>query len=343
MSRRRVTQREIARATGVSQTTVSLILAGDQSINVTDATRERVMMTATSLGYVPQAAARALAQGKSHVIALVLKDPHAQVFRDPFIPNVMTGITEVAGLQGFRLLIERIPADEDLRIVNSLLRGQQVDGAILASIHQHEETLSTLQRDGFPIVLLDTFEPLNFSIVGIDHLGGVRSAVSHLVKLGHRRIGCIPYVPLKQQHILKRFGVYSQVLTEAGLDVDMSIVVAGALEPETGAAAMKKILAHRHRPSAVFAMNDMMALGALSACADAGVSVPNDMAVVGYDDMRFAAFTVPSLTTVRAPEVELGRVSAETLLAQIAGEPMLPDSRLLKTELIIRNSCGGRT
>lgn len=340
MARRRVTQREIARASGVSQTTVSLILAGDDSINVSDATRERVLMTADALDYVPQAAARALVQGKSQVLALILNDPHAQIFRDPYIPNVMTGITEVAGLQNYRLLVERIPAGRDLSIANNLLRSQQADGVILLNVHTSDEILESLQNSGFPILVLDTFNHHGIATVAIDHIGGIRLAVSHLVKLGHKRIGCIPYTPLDHPHIIRRFKAYVSVLEEAGLSLDMSIVVSGSIEPETGVEAMKRILRHRHRPTAVFAMNDTMALGALYACAEAKVHVPGDMAVVGYDDMRFAAFTVPALTTVRAPEVELGRAAAKSLLQQINGEQRIQVPQLLKTELMIRKSCG---
>lgn len=340
MARKKVTQREVADASGVSQTTVSLILAGDHSISVSDATRERVISAANSLGYVPQAAARALVQGKSKILALVLYDPHAQIFRDPYIPNVITGLTDVAGEQDYRLLVERIPAGADLTIVNNLLRGRQVDGVAMVNVQPNDPILTALHDDGFPIVILDTFEKHSLPAVGIDHRGGIRAITRHLVTLGHRRIGCIPYTPIENDHMRERFRAFTSVLAESGIDVDMGLVVAGRMDPDTGAAAMQQILSHPNPPTAVFAMNDMMALGALHACAQAGVRVPEDIAIVGYDDMRFSEFLTPPLTTVRAPEIELGRAAADALLDMIEGRSDRFVHRELETSLVIRASCG---
>lgn len=340
MVRKRVTQRQVADASGVSQTTVSLILAGDTSINVSDTTRERVLSTATSLGYVPQAAARALVQGRSNVLALVLYDPHAQIFRDPYIPNVMTGLIDVAGKQDYRLLVERIPAGADLTIVNNLLRGRQADGVVMVNVRAKSPILSALHGDGYPIVVLDTFEEHRLPSVGIDHRGGIRALTQHLVSLGHRRIGCIPYTPIDNDHMRERFGAFRSVLESNGLEIDMSLVVSGRMDPDTGSAAMQQILAHPSPPTAIFAMNDMMALGALHACAKAGVRVPDDIAIVGYDDMRFSEFLTPALTTVRAPEIELGRAAASALLDMIEGKSNQFVYRELETELVIRASCG---
>ncbi len=342
MSRRRVTQKEIAQAVGVSQTTVSLILAGDASPSASHETRERVLKTAYEMGYVPQAAARALVSGRSNTLALVLFDPHEQVFRDPYIPNVLTGITEVAGLQGLRVLVERVADGSDTSVVRDLLKSSMVDGAILVNSRLPNAAIQGLHRDGHPILLLDTHESNGLPMVGIDHLGGAQTAARHLLALGHRRIGCIPYARLDHAHIVSRFEAFSQTLHNAGVSLLPEYVVHGRFDPETGQQAMAQLLSLPTPPTAVFAMNDLMALGALKACAQAGVRVPQDVAIVGYDDMRFAEFTHPALTTVRAPEVDLGRRAAEVLLNMIDTPPLLPPCERLDTRLIVRESCGGQ-
>jgi len=342
MSRRRVTQKEIAKSVGVSQTTVSLILAGDESLSVSKETRERVVKAAHTLGYVPQAAARALVNGHSNTLALILFDPHVQVFRDPYIPNVMTGITEVAGAFGFRLMVERVLDGSDASIVRNLLKSSEAAGVILVNCRIHNSpVITTLHREGYPILLLDTHEPNGLPMVGIDHSEGARQAARHLLDLGHRRIGCIPYTRLDHAHIVSRYDCFTAELRTAGIDIPPEYVSFGHFDPETGEAAMRHLLALPTPPTAVFAMNDLMALGALKACFECGVRVPDQMAVIGYDDMRFSEFTYPPLTTVRAPELDLGRRAAEVLL-QMIHTPDTPVSvERLTTQLIIRQSCGG--
>lgn len=341
MSRRRVTQKEIAKTVGVSQTTVSLILAGDESLSVSKETREKVLKAAHSLGYVPLAAARALVNGRSNTLALILFDPHVQVFRDPYIPNVMTGITEVAGLFGFRLLVERISDGAEATVVRNLLKSNEAAGAILVNCRIPNPMVTTLFREGYPIVLLDTHEPNGLPMVGMDHIDGARQAARHLLNLGHRRIGCIPYTELDHAHIVSRYDSFVMELATAGVMLPPEYVEVGHFDPDTGEAAMRRLLALPKPPTAVFAMNDLMALGALKACTACGVDVPSQMALVGYDDMRFAEFTYPALTTIRAPEIDLGRRAAEVLLYML-DNPLtdIPHERLA-TQLVVRQSCGG--
>lgn len=340
MSRRRVTQKEIAKSVGVSQTTVSLILTGDESLSVSKETRERVLQAAHDLGYVPQAAARALVNGRSNTLALILFDPHVQVFRDPYIPNVMTGITEVAGSLGFRLLVERLLDGSDATLVRNLLKSNEVAGAILVNCRLPNPTISGLYREGYPIVLLDTYEPNGLPMVGMNHLDGARQAARHLLSLGHTRIGCIPYTELDHSHIVSRYQSFVRELTSHGVALPPEYVARGHFDPDSGEAAMRQLLSLPTPPTAVFAMNDLMALGALKACSALGVRVPHDMALIGYDDMRFSEFTYPALTTIRAPEIELGRRAAEVLLHMIDNPtPEIPHERL-DTQLIVRESCG---
>ncbi|MCU0475575.1 MAG: LacI family transcriptional regulator [Anaerolineae bacterium] len=343
MSRRRVTQKEIALSVGVSQTTVSLILAGDDTPSASKETRERVLKAAHTLGYVPQAAARALVSGRANTLAIILFDPHEQVFRDPYIPNVLTGITEVASVQGLRLLVERVQDGSNTDVVRHLLKSSVADGAILVNCRLPSATIHSLYHEGFSLVLLDADQPHGLPLVAIDHIAGARAAAHHLLSLGHRRIGCIPYAILDHAHIVSRYDAFIDTLSEAGVDMPPEYVVNGRFDPDTGEAAMHRLLALPQPPTAVFAMNDLMALGALRACQARGVRVPDDLALVGYDDMRFAEFTYPALTTIRAPEVEMGRRAAEMLLRLIDEQPSAPPVEWLETALIVRGSCGGLT
>ena len=341
MPHRRVTQKEIAKSVGVSQTTVSLILAGDESLSVGKETRERVLKAAHTMGYVPQAAARALVTGRSNMLALIVFDPHVQVFRDPYIPNVMTGITEVAGAFGFRLLVERVRDGADASIVRNMLKSSEAAGVILVNCRLPNPTITALHREGYPILLLDTHESNGLPMVGIDHIEGARQAARHLLSLGHQRIGCIPYTRLDHSHITSRYDVFLDELHAGGIELLPEYVVFGHFDPETGEAAMHKLLALPTPPTAVFAMNDLMALGALKACFECGVRVPDQMALIGYDDMRFSEFTYPALTTIRAPEVDLGRRAAEVLLQIIDDSLTETPTERLATQLMIRQSCGG--
>lgn len=341
MARLRITQKEIAKSVGVSQTTVSLILAGDESLSVSKETREKVLKAANTLGYVPQAAARALVNGRVNTLALILFDPHVQVFRDPYIPNVMTGITEVAGAVGFRLMVERVGDGTDATIVRNLLKSNEAAGAILVNCRVPNPMIINLYREGYPILLLDTYEPNGLPMVGMDHLDGARQAARHLLNLGHRRIGCIPYTELDHSHIVSRYKSFMAELASEGVEVPPEYIARGHFDPDSGEAAMHQLLDLPTPPTAVFAMNDLMALGALKACFERGVPVPEQMAVIGYDDMRFTEFTYPALTSVRAPEIELGRRAAEVLLQMIDNPmPEVPQERLA-TQLIVRKSCGG--
>jgi DNA-binding LacI/PurR family transcriptional regulator len=167
----------------------------------------------------------------------------------------------------------------------------------------------------------------------------VRRVVSHLISLNHRRIACIVYTRA-DPHARRRLDVFRDTLLSAGIVFDERLLRFGDHDPESGYEAMKSILESGDPPTAVFGMNDMMAFGAITAIREAGLSVPQDIAVVGYDGVRESRFTYPPLTTARAPEVELGRRAAEVVLDMLEGKPVDPAPILLQSELIIRESCG---
>jgi DNA-binding LacI/PurR family transcriptional regulator len=335
-----VTQKQIAERAGVSQATVSLVLNGSTTVSIPEATRELVKGVAADLGYVPQTAARNLVRGTSGNLGLILVKPHAQVFIDPYIPHVMTGVSEVAHAAGYRILVEHIdPAKDDaqLEVIQQLIKGKEVAGAIFNNTFWTRDLVGRLIDDGYPIVSLDDAEhPWKYT-ARIDHRSGIRALIDHLAALGRRRIACVTYGPPDHGAVVRRIGHYRQALVDRGLEVDDRLLRYGLFEPETGYGAARELLAGPPF-DALYCMNDAMALGAMKAIRDAGRRIPEDVAVVGYDDMRFAAFTEPPLTTVRAPEIEQGRLAGEMVIELVNGREPARAKPVLEGELVIRGS-----
>lgn len=342
MRQRRVTSQQVADRAGVSRTTVSFVLNDVDNANIPEETRRRVLDAARELQYVPDNAARALAKGHSQNIAFLLFRAHDQIFTDPYVPNVISGFNRVAQQHGYRLLVEQFSDFEGASIVDELLRSGEAAGVIISGwVWGHDEVLDPLINAGYPLFSLDDLIGISTSVpyITIDHMEGVRIAMRHLVSLGHRRIGCVTYGPMDNKHVARRLEEVRNVMRNAGLTIDESLWREGAFEPDSGYQATLSLLNETDPPTAIFGMNDLMALGALAAIHEAGLRIPEDVAVVGYDDMRFSGFTTPALTTVHAPEMELGRNAAELMVAKLKGDgrsipaPMSP-------HLVVRSSCG---
>jgi DNA-binding LacI/PurR family transcriptional regulator len=339
----KVTSRQVAELAGVSQTTVSFVLNNVESANISDETRERVMEAARRLNYIPDVAARSLARGRSNNIALVLAQPHRQVFIDEYIPKVLTGINEVTQEHGLRILVELVSGDRLSNVYANLLRSKEAAGIIINfnfPTKQDIDQVIACTADGLPVVSLNDIHPQVYS-VEVDKFDGVRKIVQHLIDLGHRRIACITYAPADTvPHVQERLKVFHDTLSSNGLSVEKTLVRDGVYDPETGYTAMQSILQSGPPPTALYAMNDLMAFGAIRAIQDYGLRVPQDIAVVGFDDIRLAPFSNPPLTTVNEPDVEHGRRAAEMLLTLINGGTPKVKQLKLQTQLVIRESCG---
>ncbi|GAB4508382.1 MAG: LacI family DNA-binding transcriptional regulator [Anaerolineae bacterium] len=334
--RNSVTQKQIAERAGVSQTVVSLALNNSYEVALNEETRQRVLEVAEELGYVPQAAAKALVRGRSANIGLILIQPHYQIFRDPFIPNIITGMSSVLRAHNFRLVVEHINDLDQLSTVSNMLKGGEVAGIVLSTSYGVENIIDPLIQDDYPIVLLDKSVNGHY-VTTIDHENGVRQAAAHLVSLGHQTVGLITFGP-HNPHIARRLSAFQAVLVQAGLRMSENYIRYGNYDPDSGFEAMQQLLQITPRPTAVFGMNDLMALGAMRAIHEAGLRIPEDIAVMGYDDMRFAAFTTPTLTTIRAPEVELGEAAGDMLIKLIEAQPLPARQHMLVPRLVIRNS-----
>ncbi|MBI5929875.1 MAG: LacI family DNA-binding transcriptional regulator [Chloroflexi bacterium] len=339
MRKTQVTAQQVAERAGVSLTTVSFVMNNKTGASISEATRLKVLDAAEELGYFPHITARSLARGRTSNIGLLLFRPHQRIFIDPFMPNLITGFSEIANQEGYRLLVQNIDDSDIITPVKTMLRGGEVAGLVVAGFDvENGDMLLPLIKDGYPVVPIDPMNNPAISYVSIDHPSGVKDVIYHLIRLNHTKIGCITYGPFNR--VKQRLQAYRQALESSGIAYDEGLIREGQYDPETGYLAALSLLRERPDMTAIFGMNDMMALGALSAIHESGLRVPQDIAVVGYDDMRFSPYLYPRLTTVRAPEVELGRQAAIMVLDQIRGTLIAPKYVSLKSELIIRDTCG---
>ncbi len=330
---------DVAKLAGVSRTTVSYVLNNVTSIHISEQTRQRVLDAARELDYHPNASARSLARKQTYTVGLVLCVSPDRLIADAFLPSVIYGISSVTTPAGFRLLIEVVEDVTQPDAYVRLIREAHIDGAILAGARLDDQYLLGLHPDNFPLVLWDRVPGSDLPFVDVDNISAARSAVDHLISLGHQRIGCITNAPLEHPASSARLRGYQVALEMHNLPYDSRLVRYGDFHERSGFEAMTSLLPER--PTAVFVASDVVALGALRAVRAAGLRVPRDLAMIGFDDIQFAQYLQPPLTTVRVPAHEIGATAARMLLdiIQTGGHPT---SVLLDTELIIRESCGAQ-
>jgi LacI family transcriptional regulator len=332
MARRdRPTIYDVARLAGVSTATVSRAL--NDSGQIAPATRRSIEAAVEQLGYRPNTIARSLVTKATQTIALLLPD-----ITNPFYASLVSGIQQHALKSGHTMLLcmtEGDPEQEEHYL--DLLRAKQVDGALVDGLVLPPERIARFVDEGFPIVCLDrdVYSP-SVPLVQVDNRLGARLAIDHLLSLGHRRIA---HVMGAQTRIAEeRLDGYGASLAAVGLAVDGNLVARGGFTEEGGFTATKRLLEARAEPTAVFAANDLSALGAITAIAAHGLRVPADVSVVGFDDVRLASFTSPPLTTVQQPATEIGEHAARILLDLIQGRPPAQLRFLHTPRLIVRAS-----
>jgi LacI family transcriptional regulator len=329
----------VAELAGVSRTTVSFVLNDVPGVKISEETRQRVLHAARKLKYYPTAAAKSLASGKTHRVGLILGVGQERLASDAFLPAFLQGVTASVHRRGYLLMVHMPEEVKSHEAYLRLIREQQVDGLILSGPRSDDPLLPVLAEEGFPLILHGRPNGHGLPCVDIDNQAGAYQAVSHLIGLGHRRIGFISNAPLSYSGAQDRFAGYRLALSEHDIPRDPDLVGTAAFQPEAGTAAMKELLTLAEPPTAVFAASDVVALGAMSAIHGTGMSIPDDLAVVGFDDIFLAAHAYPPLTTVRVPAYGLGWTSAEVLLAVVEGDEDA-SSVTLETELVVRESCG---
>jgi LacI family transcriptional regulator, galactose operon repressor len=325
---------DIARETGFSISTVSRVLS-NSNYPVSESIREKVLRAAEMMGYEPNIAARSLRTDRTNTIGIIVDD-----LLSPFTPPIVRGIQDYLNEHGFLSLIVNSDWDPDQEqaAIKTLL-SRPVDGIIFVE-YSHQTTSDVLEQSNKPRVFVHRLfgSPIKNSVVPDDYYGA-SLATEHLINLGHRRIGYING-PENWHTCRARLSGYQNTLASHNLVFDAALVQPGDWELESGYGAAENLLKLAERPTAIFAANDQMALGAIYAIQDAGLRVPEDVAVVGYDNRNFTKTVRPSITTVNMPVIEMGGVAAELLLRQIAEGRKEAEEIKVKGQLIVRETCG---
>lgn len=329
------TLNEIAELAGVGRSTVSRVMNNDPRVRA--ATRERVLEVVRRENYQPNFAARALASGRSEVIGAVVPMALTSAFADPFFARFLEGVAAASDSADALLMLWLALPETEQRKVDRLLGAGVVDGLIVAAHVIDDPLVEALRRGGKRFVLFGRYPADDVSYVTVDDRSSAHRAVSHLLRLGYMRVATIA----GPQHMFDaqdRLAGYRDALRDFGLPQVAELVAEGDWSEASGYAAMRRLLAAR--PDAVFAANDGMALAALRAMRDEGIRVPEDVALVGFDDIPAAATADPPLTTVRQPIRRLGEVATQTLLELIDSNSGPARRVVLPTELVVRASCG---
>jgi LacI family transcriptional regulator, galactose operon repressor len=333
----------VAKQSGVSVSTVSRVF--NEYADVSPATRERVLAVARKLDYAPSAAARTLVKQQSQLIGVVLFTGYEHPdIHHPFFQEVLVGLKHGIGELGYDLLLfaTEQPGSNHGRPHSYLRRARQhgVDGIVVMGVDRDDPEVEKLVRSPVPVIAVDLdVSGDHTSYVASDNIGGARLAVRHLHGLGHRRIATIAG-PAETKPGADRILGYRAEMNALGLEIHPGYVAEGDFYAESAESLMKSLLRRRTPPTAVFAAADMMAVGAIRAIQGAGLSVPGDVAIVGFDDIRLAELLSPPLTTIRQDMVGIGLAAGRALVEQIENPDSTPPVLTLPVELVVRASCG---
>lgn len=330
---RRVTTHDVAKRAGVSQPTVSLVLSKNATARVAAETRERVLEAARDLGYVPNVVARSLVRSRSYAIGVIVPD-----LRNPFFAEVVSGAERVVSEAGYAVLLcetREIPLERHIRA----LLERQVDGMMMDAIGA--SSLPEEMVAGVNLVLIDE-PPDRWPGIASDALGAGKLAADHLLGLGHRRFGLLG--PSTNVHATRmRERGFVQTLAASGIRIESSRLRRVPATAAGGATGMRALLGLNDRPTAVFCINDLVAAGALKVCSLERVRVPDDVSIVGCDDIELASLVVPELTTVAVPARELGARAARMLLQALQDNSAEEKSRshsrrMIPVRLVVRGT-----
>jgi DNA-binding LacI/PurR family transcriptional regulator len=329
----RPTLEAVAARAGVGRGTVSRVING--SPNVSQKAREAVQAAIQELGYVPNRAARTLVTRRTDTVALVVSESEGRLFDEPYFAGTIRGIGSALSETGLQLLLAMTRTPEEHARLQHYLTGQHVDGVLMLSLHGADPLPGRLEAMGVPTVLGGRPVGLNpYSYVDMDNRAGARQAVKHLLGLGRTRIGTI--AGSQDMGVgVDRLAGYRDALLPTGLP---ELVAYGDFSEESGEAAMTELLTAHPDLDAVFAASDPMALGALRVLKASGRRVPDDVAVIGFDDSKAALHADPPLTTVHQPTEAMGRQMAQLLVARINGEELRQPVVILDTHLVRRES-----
>lgn len=338
MVEEKLTIRQIAKLAGVSRSTVSRVI--NDHPNVSPETREIVARVVAETGFHPDPVARSLSSRRAGIIGLVIPLTIQSLFEDPFFPRLVQGISRGCNTHDYTLTLFLLHSlEEEAKLHARVSRRQFLDGLILTATRYDDPLFPQLISNRIPFVVHGRHEDPRVSFVDVDNVSGAHTAVTHLVRLGRRRIALITG-PSSSLAAEDRKRGYLNALQERRVPVDESLIIHGDFTETSSYEAMQRLLPHS--PDAVFVASDSMALGALRALREAGKRVPDELAVVGFDDMPQAATADPPLTTIRQPIGRAGVLAVEMLNDILENGPEPSRRIILPTELVIRASCGSQ-
>jgi DNA-binding LacI/PurR family transcriptional regulator len=339
MGRRRPgtpTLEEVAARAGVGRGTVSRVI--NNAAGVKESTRRTVQRAIEELGYVPNLAARSLAGRRADAVALVMTEPDWRQFAEPFFSEIVSSLGDALSDTGMQLMLTLVRSETEQQRFLEYARGGRVDGVLLMSVHAGDPLPDMLAEARLPTVLLGRRSGDEYvSYVDADNVGGARSAVSHLVERGRRAIATITG-PADMYVTQCRLRGYQEALALAGLGGEQTLVAEGDFTAESGRRAMAELLRRHPEIDGVLAASDTTAAGALETLHAAGRRVPEDVALIGFDDFPLAERTTPRLTTVRQPIEAMGQAMVRLLLEEMEEEAVAWRHVILRTELVVRES-----
>jgi DNA-binding LacI/PurR family transcriptional regulator len=337
---KRYTLKDVALLAGVSLATASQALS--DTGRVSTSTKQSVEQAAAKLGYIPHAAGRALRSQRVSALAVVLPHSSRHVFSHPTLTALLDGIVSVAVDNDLSTILSTSRGEEDeASAYRRLIQGREADGVIVASAAVADANIVELSRTGYPIVIVGRAPHLpNTASVSLDDFNGGKAATEHLLSV-HQACRIVHISgPLGHQSSQDKLAGYRSALVGAAVAPDPGLEVEGDYTDESGAAAVERILQRATIFDAIFAANDQMALGAREVLKAHNIRVPEDVRLVGYDDIPLARYLSPTLTSVQGDMTEVGEMATRQLLQLMAGQTPAPVSALLPTALVTRSSCG---
>jgi len=339
MSRKRVTSQDVADLAGVSRTTVSFVLNDVKGLNISAQTRQRVRNAAESLNYIPDATAQALASRRAKAIGLVMtRSPH-HIASDAFLPQIIGGLMEVIKDNKLRLLIEYVEVEHQDRAYLELARAKHIDGMLLLTPRIDDIGLKKLEQVDIPTVLMGHLDGSNLHSVDVDNQLAAQQGVQYLLDLGHTQIACISNAPPSYAASPERVRGYKNALIASDITPTDDLVRYADFDPESGYVQMKSLLESGNKFSAVFVASDNVAMGVKAALREAGLRIPEDISLVGFDDIPWAQYADPPLTTVHLQAQELARRACLVLMDLLQGKEPDLKRQIVDTHLVVRKSC----
>jgi LacI family transcriptional regulator len=338
MTKKRVTSQDVANLAGVSRTTVSFVLNDVKGFNISPETRQKVMSAAESLNYVPDATAQALASRRAKAIGLVMtRSPH-HIATDAFLPQIIGGMMEVIKDNKLRLLIEYVEVEHQDRAYLELARAKHIDGMILLTPRLNDAGLKKLEQVDIPTVLMGHLEGSNLYSVDVDNQLAAQQGVQHLLDLGHTQIACITNAPPSYAATPDRVAGYRNALIAAGITPDEGLIRYADFDPQSGYAQTKSLLESGNKFTAIFVASDNVAIGVKAALREAGMRIPEDISLVGFDDIPWAQYADPPLTTVHLQAQEMARKACLMLMDLLQGKEPDIKQQIIETHLVVRKS-----